>query len=581
MTNDSHQNAYPKDKYSSYLSRFKVELPGREWPNRTISKAPRWCSVDLRDGNQALVNPMNMQQKLRMFRLLVDIGFKEIEIGFPSAAQVEYGFARTLIEDKILPPDVTPQVLTQARPHLIRRTFEALKGAPCAVVHLYNSTSEVQRRIVFKKSREEIIQLATAGTRLVKDLAKDTDTNIMFEYSPESFTGTELEFAKAVCEAVMEVWQPSRENPMIINLPATVEMSTPNVYADQIEWFISNVSGRDRYILSLHTHNDRGTGVAATELGLLAGADRVEGTLFGNGERTGNLDIITCALNLYSQGIDPKLNLRDLERIREIAEECTQIPVHQRHPYAGELVFTAFSGSHQDAINKGMQVRKDRALWEVPYIPIDPADIGRKYEHIVRINSQSGKGGVAYILKNEFGIDLPREIHAEFADVVQALCDHTGKEVLPATIWEAFSREYLFENGKYRLEIMNAISEDRSPGSQVRNDVKIRINGSDHNVRFNGGNILFAFEEFCSSTEIGEVKITQVGTNSILEKDGVKEIITFVEVVNKSGDRAFGIGKGQNADQAAGRAIFSALNRIDSAEVRVLASASNDGYSQK
>lgn len=581
MTNDSHHNAYPKDKYSAYLSRFKVELPDRDWPSRIISKAPRWCSVDLRDGNQALVNPMNMQQKLRMFRLLVDIGFKEIEIGFPSAAQVEYGFARTLIEDQILPADVTPQVLTQARPHLIRRTFEALKGAPRAVLHLYNSTSEVQRRIVFKKSKDEIIELATAGTRLVRDLAKDTDTDIVFEYSPESFTGTELEFAKDVCEAVMDVWQPSPDQPMIINLPATVEMSTPNVYADQIEWFIKKVSGRDRYILSLHTHNDRGTGVAATELGLLAGADRVEGTLFGNGERTGNLDIVTCALNLYSQGIDPQLNFRELERIREIAEECTQIPVHQRHPYAGELVFTAFSGSHQDAINKGMQVRQDRPLWEVPYIPIDPADIGRRYEQIVRINSQSGKGGVAYILKAEFGIDLPREIHAEFADVVQALCDHTGKEVLPATIWEAFSREYLFENGKFRLESVAALLSDQSPGSQVQYNIKVVVNGVEHNILVNSGSILLALDEFCASTEIGEVKINQVGAASTIVEKGTRQIFSFVEVANKNGDRAFGIGKGQDLDVAAVRAIFSALNRMESAEVRVLGSASNDGFSQK
>jgi len=462
MTNDSRQNFFPKDKYSSYLSRFKVDLPDRDWPNRIILKAPRWCSVDLRDGNQALVNPMNLQQKLRMFQLLIDIGFKEIEIGFPSAAQVEYGFARTIIEDNILPADVTPQVLTQARPHLIRRTFEALKGAPRAVVHLYNSTSEAQRRIVFKKSRKEIIDLATSGTKLVKDLARDVDTNIVFQYSPESFTGTELEFAKEVCEAVMEVWQPSKDLPMIINLPATVEMSTPNIYADQIEWFIKNVSGRESYVLSLHTHNDRGTGVAATELGLLAGADRVEGTLFGNGERTGNLDIVTCALNLYSQGIDPLLDFRDLENVRKIAEECTQIPVNQRHPYAGELVFTAFSGSHQDAINKGMQVRNDRVAWEVPYIPIDPADIGRKYEQIVRINSQSGKGGVAYILKSEFHIELPKEMHAEFADVVQALCDRSGREVLPTTIWEAFSREYLFENGKYQLDTIELATSAQS-----------------------------------------------------------------------------------------------------------------------
>ena len=382
-----------------------MKMEKRNWPDNTIDKAPIWCSVDLRDGNQALPIPMSVEKKLKMFNLLTRLGFKEIEVAFPSASDTDFRFVRTLIEKGYLSDDVIIQVLTQSREHLIKRTMESVQGAKKAIIHLYNSTSEQQRRIVFKKDKREIIEIALEGTRLIKQLCRDCDADIRFEYSPESFTGTEMDFALEICEKVMNVWQPSPEKKAIINLPATVEMSTPNVYADQIEWFHNHISCRDSIILSLHTHNDRGTSVAATELGLLAGADRVEGTLFGNGERTGNVDIITLAMNLYSQGIDPGLNITDMDRIINVYEQCTGMQVHERHPYAGKLVFTAFSGSHQDAINKGYQYAREHKTeyWDIPYLPIDPSDIGRQYEAIIRINSQSGKGGVAFVMEHEFG----------------------------------------------------------------------------------------------------------------------------------------------------------------------------------
>ena len=420
------------DKYRPFP---QIDLPDRAWPNRTIDRAPIWCSVDLRDGNQALINPMNLEQKLSMFSLLVDIGFKEIEVGFPSAAAVEFDFTRTLIDNGLIPEGVYPQVLTQARDHLIRRTFQAIEGTPQAIVHLYNSTSELQRRVVFRKDRAAIRQIAVDGTRLVRELADRTDTDVVYEYSPESFTGTELDYVVEVCDAVIEAWDPSPDRRIIINLPATVELATPNVYADQIEWFLRNVQRHDSIILSLHTHNDRGTGVAATELGMLAGGERVEGTLFGNGERTGNVDIVTVALNLYTQGVDPGLDLSDLGRLIGISDACTELPIDARHPYAGELVFTAFSGSHQDAINKGMTAQGD-GLWEVPYLPLDPTDIGRSYQAIIRINSQSGKGGVAYVMEAEFGCQLPKTMQPEMGEVVQELTDRTGREVNAAEIWE-------------------------------------------------------------------------------------------------------------------------------------------------
>ncbi|HMK50379.1 MAG TPA: 2-isopropylmalate synthase, partial [Thermodesulfovibrionales bacterium] len=433
----------PFEKYRPFRT---VEFPERTWPSKKIEKAPRWCSVDLRDGNQALIIPMSLEEKLELFRLLVDMGFKEIEVGFPSASQIEFEFLRTLIERDLVPDNVTLQVLTQARGRLIEKTFESLQGVRSAVVHLYNSTSELQRRVVFRMSRSEIIELAVRGTALIREMAENMPgSEILFEYTPESFTGTEPDFALEICEAVMDVWEPAAGRKILLNLPATVEMSTPNTYADMIEWFCRHIKDRGKVVISTHAHNDRGTAVAATELAIMAGAERVEGTLFGNGERTGNVDIVALAMNLFSQGIDPELDLSDIDRIVDICERCTRIPVHVRHPYAGELVYTAFSGSHQDAINKGMSANKEEkpSCWEVPYLPIDPADVGRTYESIIRINSQSGKGGVAYLMEKEYGFSLPAAIRPEFGTVIQTLSDRTGKEVSPDMIWHAFEDEYL------------------------------------------------------------------------------------------------------------------------------------------
>ena len=423
-----------KGTISKYPKAKKIPLTNRTWPDKEHTSAPIWASVDLRDGNQALAIPMNIEEKLKFFDCLVATGFKEIEVGFPSASETEYNFIRKLIEENRIPKDVTIQVLVQAREHLIKKTFESLEGAHSAIIHLYNSTSPLQRKVTFNKSKEEIKAIAIEGTRLVKTLSEQCKTeNIRFEYSPESFSDTEVEYALEVCQAVMDVWKPTKEKQIILNLPATVEISTPNVYADQIEWFCTHLKNRDSAIISLHTHNDRGTGVAATELGLLAGADRVEGTLFGNGERTGNLDIVTVALNLYSQGIDPNLDLSDLDSLRKIYEEVTRMQVPERHPYSGDLVFTAFSGSHQDAIKKGMDLRnkqsENHALWEVPYLLIDPNDIGRNYEAIIRINSQSGKGGVAYILNHDYGLDLPKAMHPEVGDNINDFADKLGREL--------------------------------------------------------------------------------------------------------------------------------------------------------
>lgn len=442
MTNKSSA-AKPGDKYKPFAP---VALPNRQWPDKTITIAPHWCSVDLRDGNQALIEPMGSERKLRLFKMLLDIGFKEIEIGFPAASQTDYDFVRHLIDNNLVPDDVTLQVLTQARPELIDRTFEALRGSHRAVMHLYNSTSTVQRRVVFNMDRDGVKKIATDGAEYVAECAaKNTDTDWVFEYSPESFTGTEIDYALEVCEAVMDIWQPTPDNRTILNLPATVEMSTPNIYADQIEWFSTNVSKRDCCIISLHPHNDRGCAVAATELGLMAGADRVEGTLFGNGERTGNVDIVTLALNLYSQGVESNLDFSDIFDVMRTTEYCNKLPVHPRHPYAGELVFTAFSGSHQDAINKGLNERKENpdSLWEVPYLPIDPADVGRSYEAVIRVNSQSGKGGVAFIMQKDHGLEMPRRLQIEFSKVIQGISEDTGKEIDSDTIWAAFENEFI------------------------------------------------------------------------------------------------------------------------------------------
>ena len=419
-----------KDGFKKYVPFKPIDIPNRTWPNKVITKAPIWCSVDLRDGNQALVDPMNLQEKLEFFKMLVDIGFKEIEVGFPSASETEYEILRTLIDNNLIPDDVTIQVLVQARPHLIKKTFEAIKGAKNVIVHFYNSTSTLQRKVVFKTDMQGVIDIAVEGAKLIKELTDKEleeypDMNIRYEYSPESFTGTEIDNAIEICERVMDVMGATKENPIILNLPSTVECSTPNGYADQIEYFCTHMKNREAAIISLHPHNDRGTGVAGAELAMMAGADRVEGTVFGNGERTGNVDVVTIAMNMWTQGVDPELDFSNINKIKEVYERCTKMQVHPRHPYAGELVFTAFSGSHQDAINKGKIYMKESGtdLWEVPYLPIDPADVGREYEPIIRINSQSGKGGTAFILANEYGIKMPKAMHPEFGAVVQKACD--------------------------------------------------------------------------------------------------------------------------------------------------------------
>src|SRR5436190_18334908 len=438
--------AMPIHKYRPFPP---IKLPDRQWPARAITKAPAWCSVDLRDGNQALIEPMGPERKRRMFDLLLKLGFKEIEVGFPAASDTDMAFVREIIDEDLIPEDVTIQVLTQSRAELIDKTFEAIRGAKRAIVHLYNSTSELQRRVVFGLDRAGIIDIAVTGARQIRELAaKMPETEIIYQYSPESFSGTELDFAVEICEAVMDVWRPTPDKKMIVNLPGTVEMASANVYADQIEWFARNVRDRDSLILSLHPHNDRGTAVAATEFGIMAGAERVEGTLFGNGERTGNVDIITLGLNLFSQGIDPGLVVTDIDDVVRTSEYCTQLPVHPRHPYAGELVFTAFSGSHQDAIKKGLAAQraeetKGNLQWEVPYLPIDPADVGRTYEAVIRVNSQSGKGGIAFLLERDHGFSLPRLLQVEFSQVIQRITDATGREVPSAEIRAVFEREYV------------------------------------------------------------------------------------------------------------------------------------------
>ena len=545
-----------------------IDLPDRQWPNRTLQRAPRWCSVDLRDGNQALINPMNLNQKLRMFSLLADIGFEEIEVGFPSASAVEFDFTRTLIERGLIPAGVYPQVLTQSREHLIRRTFEAIAGTPRAIVHLYNSTSELQRRVVFRMDRAAIRGIAVDGTRLVRELAEQTATEILYEYSPESFTGTELDFAVEICDAVIEAWDPSPDRRMIINLPATVELATPNVYADQIEWFLRHVQRRDSIILSLHTHNDRGTGVAATELGLLAGGERVEGTLFGNGERTGNVDIVTVALNLYTQGVDPGLDLRDLSRLIEVSDYCTELPVGARHPYAGELVFTAFSGSHQDAINKGMTAQGETPgdRWEVPYLPIDPTDIGRSYQAIIRINSQSGKGGVAYVMESEFGCQLPKTMQPEFGQVVQELSDRSGREVEAHEIWRAFQREYLEVDAPLRF-LDYAIASDTEDSSRMHGTLTVVVDGAERELRGTGNGPIDALKDALGQAGLNDFRLTHYSEHA-LGQGTDSTAIAYIQIARGDGTQRFGAGTNPNIAKASALALISALNRSLAASSR-------------
>ena len=547
--------------FQRYQAFPQIELEDRQWPGRTLTKAPIWCSVDLRDGNQALIEPMDGPRKRRMFETLCRMGFKEIEVGFPSASQTDFDFLRELIEEDLIPPDVTIQVLTQSRAHLIERTYEAIKGAERVIVHLYNSTSTLQRRVVFRLDQAGIAEIAVEGAKLIRKLtAEQPETDILYQYSPESFTQTEMPFAKEVCEAVMDVWQPTPERKVIFNLPATVEAATPNIYADQIEWFHRNIKNRECVVLSLHPHNDRGTGVAAAEMGVLAGADRIEGTLFGNGERTGNVDVVTLALNLFTQGVDPQLDLSNINELRDTAEHCNQLPVHPRHPYGGDLVFTAFSGSHQDAIKKGMTAmdQSNSDLWEVPYLPIDPQDLGRSYEAIVRINSQSGKGGIAYLLQRDYGIDLPRPLQIAFAQKVQAFSDESGKEITAEELWGLFEKSYLTEEPfafvNYKTVPDTHASERRLLTASLRKD------GKEMEIVGTGNGPIDAFvaamaQNFDTDLRVHSYSEHAMGTGA----DAVA--VAYVEMTNPAGRKYWGVGIHANIVAASLRAVVSAVNQ--------------------
>jgi 2-isopropylmalate synthase len=547
----------PINKYRPYPP---VAIPDRRWPDRAITAAPTWCSVDLRDGNQALIDPMDIQRKRRLFRLLVAMGFKEIEVGFPSASQPDFDFVRVLIEEDLVPEDVTIQVLTQARDELIERTFESLAGTKRAIVHLYNSTSTLQRRVVFGLDRPGIIAMAVRGAELIRGLSPSLpEADLTYEYSPESFTGTELDFVKEISEAVMEVWTPAAEKPMILNLPATVEMSTPNIYADQIEWCDRNIADRDRWILSVHPHNDRGSAVAATELALMAGAQRVEGTLFGNGERTGNVDLVTLALNLFSQGVEPHLDLSDIDEMRRIAEECNQLPVHPRHPYAGELVYTAFSGSHQDAIKKGMEALQASGgeAWEVPYLPIDPHDVGRTYEAIIRVNSQSGKGGVAYIMKSDYHLDLPRRLQIEFMQVIQQITDASGKEITPEEIWTAFQWTYL--NPETPLELVEHQTGDHGDGTALQ--AVISLDGEERAISGRGNGPIAAFVDALAKDCGIRLRVLDFVEHAVASGSDATAV-AYVEAADEKGTVAWGVGMDANILTASLRAVVSAVTRL-------------------
>ncbi len=551
--------------YKRYRKNPVVDYPERKWPNREIEKAPIWCSVDLRDGNQALIDPMVVSEKIEMFQYLLKLGFKEIEIGFPAASQIEYDFLRQLIERKMIPDDVRVQVLTQCREELIDRTFASIEGCKEAIVHIYNSTSTLQRDVVFGMSREEIVDIAVKGTLMVKERAAKFPGKIILEYSPESFTGTELDFALEICTAVQEAWEPDKENPMIINLPSTVEMNTPNVYADQIEWMNTHFKNRESIILSVHPHNDRGTGVASAELAMLAGAERVEGTLFGNGERTGNVDVLNIAYNMFSQGIDPELHIEKINEIIELYERCCKIPIHPRHPYAGKLVFTAFSGSHQDAINKGVKAMKERKseYWQVPYLPIDPSDIGREYEPIVRINSQSGKGGVAFVMDTYFGFKLPKGMHREFANVIQDISEKQG-EVSPDEIMEAFRKEYLEK--KEPIHFRRLRVDDLSDEVQSEFDTRVHVIYTDHGTekKFEAvGNGPIDAVQRGMQQELGtKIKILDYEEHA-LQSGSNSQAAAYIHLLDAdSGRVTYGVGVSSNITRASVRAIFSAINRL-------------------
>ncbi|MBO4338014.1 MAG: 2-isopropylmalate synthase [Lachnospiraceae bacterium] len=551
--------------YKRYKRNPVVDLPDRKWPNRQIEKAPIWCSVDLRDGNQALIDPMVVSEKIDFFNHLVKLGFKEIEVGFPAASQIEFDFQRQLIERKLVPDDVRLQVLTQCRRELIERTFESIEGCKEVVFHIYNSTSTLQRDVVFNKNEDEIIDIAVKGTEMVKEYAKNFSGKIILEYSPESFTGTELDFALRICTAVQKTWGATKENPIIINLPSTVEMTTPNVFADRIEWMNDRFEDRESIILSVHPHNDRGTGTATAELALLAGADRVEGTLFGNGERTGNVDIMNIAYNMFSQGIDPGLNIENINESIEIYERCCKIPMHPRHPYAGKLVFTAFSGSHQDAINKGVAAMKERKseFWEVPYLPIDPSDIGREYEPIVRINSQSGKGGVAFVMDTYFGFKLPKGMQREFADVIQKISEQQG-EVSPETIMEKFRQEYLEQ--KEPLHFRKLKVDDLSDEVETEFDTKVKVvytlDGQERSFDAVGNGPIDAVQRGLIEETGVRIKVLDYEEHA-LQSGSNSQAAAYIHLLNaEDGSVTYGVGVSSNITRASVRAIFSALNRL-------------------
>ena len=553
-----------KDLIKKYKPFEPIPLKGRNWPNKVIQSAPRWCSVDLRDGNQALIEPMGHERKKRMFKLLCDLGFKEIEVGFPAASETDFEFIRWLIEEKKIPSDVTIQVLTQARDHIIERTFESLKGASQAIVHFYNSTSTLQRKVVFDQNKEGVKKIATDGALLVKTLAlASPETKWSFEYSPESFTGTELDYAAEVCDAVVDILKDVSSEKIIINLPATVEMATPNIYGDQIEWMNENLKNRESICLSLHPHNDRGTAVAASEFGLMAGADRVEGTLFGNGERTGNVDIVTIALNLLTQGIDPELNFSDINAVIREVEYCNQLPVHPRHPYAGDLVFTAFSGSHQDAIKKGLNAleKSNKPEWEVPYLPIDPADLGRSYEAVVRINSQSGKGGIAFILEKDHGVSLPRRLQINLSEKVQKVADETGKEVMSRDIWKVFEKNYIAFPGK--LELINyalSSTEDSSGITSDKVEITLKVEKDGVNLVGVGGGPIEAFISAVNTHFSTSITVSDYHQHSVTSGADAKAA-AFIELTLE-GQNEWGAGIDGNTVKASFQAIISGLNKL-------------------
>ena len=550
---------------SKYQPFEQIELEGRTWPENQIKQAPIWCSVDLRDGNQALIEPMGEEKKLRMFKLLLEIGFKEIEVGFPAASQTDFDFVRKIIEEDLVPDDVFIQVLTQSRKELIERTFESLKGAKNAILHVYNSTSTVQRRVVFKSDKTGIKKIAEDGAKWVlENSIKQPETNWRFEYSPESFTGTELPYAAEVCNAVNNIWQPTPDQKSIINLPATVELATPNIYADQIEWMCRNLEGRENVLVSLHPHNDRGSAVAATELGVLAGADRIEGTLFGNGERTGNVDLVSLALNMLTQGIDPHLDFSDINPIMREVEYCNQLPVHPRHPYAGDLVFTAFSGSHQDAIKKGFDSMRDtnNPLWEVPYLPIDPSDVGRTYEEVVRVNSQSGKGGVAYLIERDHGLSMPRRLQIEFSQIIQKITDETGKEITASEIWETFQNTYLNDGEGFNFIEHKIESSSKNKLQEDLIKVKLLKDKEEYSIDGVGNGPIDAFINALKKDLDLSVKVSDYHQHAVSTGSDAKAV-AYIEIQSE-GKSSWGVGMHANTVIASLLSVISGLNKISS-----------------